>query len=299
MKVKKEIFFIKSGKACLPEIEGYSRVFTNRDFKCNVISYEEISLYDKPENVFWFFMGFYPHKTLQGIVIHDYRSLSTGNMHVIKDYIKCKLQPKPSLRIFLNNNIRNHLNFKDNIPSYIVDMGVDFPYSNVMNKKDILYDYVYVGVVSRNRGMDCFLNMFVKSSTGKKLLLVGCYEKSLYDIYNGQNIIFTDKVDRNQVYQYLMQSQTGISYIPRGMPYDLQTSTKMLEYAWCGLKILANNSPSNILTAKKIGFECNLSKKALLDLEIRNTKILDVQKNLSWENIFLASGIFEYFQTLN
>lgn len=296
MKVKKEIFFIKSDKAYLPEIEAYSNVFSAKGFDCNTISYNEFLTLRREPSVFWFFMGFYPHSTSNGIMIHDYRSLSTGNMRTIKDYLKCKLQPKPSLRIFLNESVRNHLNFKDNIPSYIIDMGVDFPHSSAMNKKDVLYDYVYVGAVSKNRGIDCLLNKFVKSNTGKKLLLVGYYEKSLYDIYNGPNIIFTGKVDRNQVYKYLMQSETGISYIPQGMPYDLQTSTKMLEYAWCGLKIVANNSYSNRLTANNLGFACDISNGTFFDLKINNKKNINVQKNLLWERILYKSGIFDFLE---
>lgn len=297
MKIKKKIYFIKSGKAYLPEIEAYSKFFSVKGFDCNTISYNKFLTLKQEANIFWFFMGFYPKSTSNGIVIHDYRSLSTGTWCKIKDYIKCKLNPKPTLRIFLNKNVKNMFKFNDGIPSFLIGMGVDFPPVHTNNKsRDILYDYIYVGVVSNDRGIDCLLRKFVESKTSKKLLMVGVYDEILYSKYNNQNIIFVGKVSREQVYKYLMQSETGISYIPQGMPYDVQVSTKMLEYAWCGLKIVANDSQSNRLTAEKMGFECAMSNGTFFDLKINNNGNVNIQEHLLWEKILFKSGVFDFLE---
>ena len=103
-------------------------------------------------------------------------------------------------------------------------------------------------------------------------------------------------MERERVYEYLMQSETGISYVPRGMPYDLQTSTKMLEYAWCGLNILANDSPSNILTAKKLSFECSRTRDPILGLKIVNTGTGSIRGKLSWDKIIDDSGLFNHLR---
>ena len=159
------------------------------------------------------------------------------------------------------------------------------------------YDYIYVGVISHERGIDVLLKNYVKNVTPEKtLLLVGNYEQSLYDIYSSPNIIFTGKVCKSQVYDLLMQSKTGISYIPKGMPYDIQTSTKLLEYAWCGLDIIANDSKSNILTANRIGYTCKPLSNSFLDLEINKTKNVNVYAKISWKKIICDSGILTFLE---
>lgn len=293
----KEIFFIKTGKAYLPEIEGYGRAFAKKGFSCGVISPEEVARRDSANSAFWFFMGFYPHKIVsKGFVVHDYRSLSTGSMRGPKDFLKRAFQPKPSLRVFLNENVKKRMNFKDSVPSCLIDMGVDFPQWGAEKGRDVIYDYVYVGDVSKDRGIDRLLAWFAKTGGGKRLLLVGRCDEELRDAYGSPNIIFAGKVERERVYEYLMQSGTGISYVPRGMPYDLQTSTKMLEYAWCGLNILANDSPSNILTAKKLSFECSRTRDPILGLKIVNTGTGSIRGKLSWDKIIDDSGLFKHLR---
>lgn len=298
--MSKNIFFIKTDSAYLPEINAYCDVFSSKQFRCHVIKYEDIRLYDndKSENIFWFFMGFYPYKVRRGIVVHDYRSLSTGTLRILKDSIKRYFQPTPTVRVFLNKKLEQALNFQDNAPSFFIDMGVDFLIPNIDHKKILKkYDYIYVGVISHERGIDVLLKNYVKNVTPEKtLLLVGNYEQSLYDIYSSPNIIFTGKVCKSQVYDLLMQSKTGISYIPKGMPYDIQTSTKLLEYAWCGLDIIANDSKSNILTANRIGYTCKPLSNSFLDLEINKTKNVNVYAKISWKKIICDSGILTFLE---
>lgn len=298
--MSKNIFFVKTDRAYLPEIDAYCNVFSNRQFRCHVIKYEDIHLYDdeKSGNIFWFFMGFYPYKIRHGIVVHDYRSLSTGNLRTLKDTIKRYLQPTPTVRVFLNKNVKHMLNFQDNVPSFFIDMGVDFPildinHNNIVKK----YNYIYVGVISRERGIGVLLKNYARTVPMEKtLLLVGDYEQFLYDTYNSSNIIFTGKVCRTQVYNLIMQSKVGISYIPNGMPYDIQTSTKLLEYAWCNLDIIANDSKSNVLTANRIGYACKPSSHSFLDLEIRKTKNINIYEQISWEKIICDSGILTFLE---
>lgn len=102
--------------------------------------------------ILWYFMGFYNKKILSKLTIHDYRSLSTGSFAIIKDFLKRTLNLKPDLRVFLNEEVKENLNFNDEVPYFFINMGLPSTISTYVNLDvEPEYDFIYVGAITYER----------------------------------------------------------------------------------------------------------------------------------------------------
>jgi hypothetical protein len=259
-----KILIIKSNKANLPEIEIYKKYFWNFA-KINIL---DISSKDSTKNInildydiIWHFMGtdfFYDNIAKQILslrkikknedknlkipfLIHEYPSLSTGKFAKFKNFIKKKFNIKPNLRIFLNEKINKEFNFQDNVNFIYRDMGIlnsFFQYNNIKLKKD--YDFVYVGDISYEREIDKLLILFTKEKFKKyKILLIGKYDNEIFKKFcKYENIEFKGFLNYNTIPIFASRAVYGINWIPNKYPYNLQTSTKLLEYCSLDLKII-------------------------------------------------------------
>lgn len=235
----KNILLLSSGKAYLPEIEAYKKYLGNEEYQfidsreLDVINFKEFDL-------IWKFMGTDFLKNTNVPVIHEYASLSTGRFAKAKNCIKKAFNIRPELRIFLNKNVKEEFNFNDAVPYVYRDMGVDDCFFIKNDNKN--YDFVYVGEMSVERGITKILEKFAKDLNTQSLLMVGEPEKLIYEKYkNFKNIIFTGRVRYKEVPQIASQAEYAINYIPDKYPYNLQTSTKLLEYVAMNLKIVTTN----------------------------------------------------------
>lgn len=236
-----KILFMRSKKAFLPEVDAYIKYFNNTD---EFRAYDSSNLgedYDVNEfDVIWEFKGFGGIKVKDKVVIHEYASLSTGSFPILKNTLKSKINPKPSLRIFLNENVKEGFNFKDNIDYCYRDMGIDESFINIKSEKKE-YDFVYVGSICKGRGMDVFLKEFTKTNPGK-LCLIGNIDDEIYNEYkNNKDIIFIGKVPYSEVPKIASKAIYGINYMPDKYPFNIQTSTKLLEYLALGLKVITTD----------------------------------------------------------
>ena len=156
---------IHSGKANLPEIYAYKKFFKNLNISLTDIRIEQLKAHNIGNYDFiWMFMGIDTIKTKHIFKIHDYRSLSTPPFPKVKDFLKKVINPKPHIRVFLNNNIKEKFNFKDNVPSTTIDMGIDeMFFLNYSSNEKKEFKFVYVGEITKNRKMDKFLYNFIKS----------------------------------------------------------------------------------------------------------------------------------------
>ncbi len=235
-----KILFRRSDKAYLPEIDAYINYFNESD---QMIAYDSLKMKNLNINdfdVIWEFMGFGGKQVNdRQLLIHEYASSSIGQLAKIKNFMKSKFSVKPDIRIFLNEQVKKQFYFKDNIKYCYRDMGVKKVLNKKTNKKD--YDFVYIGQVSKERGLHKFLNAFSKKNNGT-LVLVGNYETDLYDKYSKyENIIFTGKLSHDEVIKVASRCKYGINLIPDKHPYNIQTSTKLLEYLSLGLKIITTD----------------------------------------------------------
>jgi len=291
-----KILFIRSDKAFLPEIDAYIKYFNNTN---------EFEAYDSSKlgkdyiiddfDIVWEFKGFGGVKSTDKILIHEYASLSTGSFPFLKNFLKRYLNTKPDLRVFLNENVKNGFGFKDNIDFCYRDMGIDESFLQVKDTKKE-YDFVYVGSICKGRGMDVFLKEFTKTNPGK-LCLIGNVDDDIYNTYKyNRDIIFTGKVAYSEVPSIASKAVYGINYIPDKYPFNIQTSTKLLEYLALGLKIITTDYKWIRDFEKK--YRCNFYK---LDITNPLFDLSDLEKhefvcNLNtndfiWENIINKSNI--------
>ena len=236
-----KILFVRNETAYLPEIGAYIKYFNNvpgfEAFDSGKIS----SDYDLSEfDVVWEFKGIGGLKSDDHFIVHEYTSLSTGKFPKTKDIIKSIFNPKPNLRVFLNETVERKLNFRDNINFCLRDMGIDEIFLNTRTPKKE-YDFVYIGSITKGREIDKFLNRFTRKNNGK-LCLIGEPSSEIYNEYkSNKDIIFTGKVPYEEVPNIASKAEFGINYIPDKYPLNLQTSTKILEYLALDLKIITTD----------------------------------------------------------
>jgi glycosyltransferase involved in cell wall biosynthesis len=289
---------MRSNKAFLPEIDAYIKYFNNRS---PYRAYDSSTLenFDPNEfDVIWEFKGFGgAKKKSYQMLIHEYASLSTGSYPKVKNFLKSKLNQRPDLRIFLNENVRRGFPFNDNVEYCYRDMGIDQIFLDARKesvKKE--YDFVYVGAVSKSRGIDTLLKRFSENKPGK-ICLVGNVDDEIYNEYkDDKDIIFTGVVPYIQVPKIASKAVYGINYIPNKYPFNIQTSTKLLEYLALGLKVISTDykwvrqfeerSNCSFYKIDEENFTINL-----LDLDNFNFKINFNSNDYMWDNIIERSGI--------
>jgi len=236
-----KILFMRSKNSFLPEIDAYINFFNKTsEFLAYDSSKIEGNININNYDIIWEFKGFGGITNTDKIVVHEYASLSTGVLPKMKNSIKKIKNYKPDLRIFLNERVASELNFDDDVPSLYRDMGFNEKLFKV-NEIDKEYKFVYVGAVTKKRHMDKFLKNYVKGDNGK-ICLVGNVDESIYNKFkNNKNIYFYGSVPYDQVPKIASKAEYGINYIPDKYPFNIQTSTKLIEYIALGLKIITTD----------------------------------------------------------
>ncbi|PRQ62662.1 glycosyltransferase [Vibrio sp. V01_P9A10T6] len=223
-----------------PEAYAYEKFLTENGIEVQLE--DEVSLcIDNDINIY--FMGFRPaqiHKKKTEIEIHEYQSLSTYPLAKFKDYLKININKKPERRIFLNEIVKNRLNFNDDIPYIYRDMGVDKEFYQVShNKKN--FDIVYSGSIHGRKGL--INELYRLASLGFKLLIIGDVDSTIMKIFSRFNnsVIFTGRVRREDLPDLYNMCRAGLNYTPNIYPFNIQTSTKTLEYLASGLMVITNS----------------------------------------------------------
>lgn len=296
----KKILIIKGEKAYLPEAYAYKEFFEKNGFEVRI---SNICRKDERKwaDIIWKIMGtdFKSLKKDKKIIIHDYRSLTESK---IKDFIKRKINKKPTLRIYLNKTVKEGMRFNDNIPSVMIDMGISEQFK-AENKKTLKkYKFVYSGAISEFREVDKILEWFVMSEfKNEKFLLIGSPENVIYEKYkNNPSIEFIGKVDYNEVPKYLRQAEYAFCHIPNMYPYNSQTPTKLLEYIALDLKILSNKTYwiHNFLeknNKEKLFLYNNFSEITETKIEKFRFKNIDMTR-FYWNNLLELSGISKFLK---
>lgn len=291
-----KILFVRSERAFLPEIDAYIDYF-NKSSKFTAYDSSKIEgLYNINDfDIIWEFKGIGGHKPKNKFVIHDYASLSTGYFPKTKNKIKRVLNPKPDMRIFLNKEVQSGFKFKDNIEYCYRDMGISEAFVNISNYEKE-YEFVYTGVISRSRGMDKALSYFSEKKIGK-ICLIGTVEDEIYNQYKyNKDFIFTGKIDYIDVPKIASKGIYGLNFIPDKYPYNLQTSTKLLEYLALGLNIVTTDYRwiREFENKYKCSFYKVNSKNIELDInDIKNYKFKS-KVNINefiWKNVIEKSEI--------
>lgn len=291
-----KILFIRENKAFLPEIDAYIKYFNK---------FEDFSAYDSSKisgefnlnefDVIWEFKGFGGINVKNQILVHEYASLSTGQFPLLKNKLKVKMNRKPQLRVFLNEKVKSGFRFNDHVDYCLRDMGLDESFLNVEKEKKE-FDFVYVGAVSKSRGIDKLLNIFTKKNNGK-LCLIGNVDNEIYMKYkNNKDLIFTGKVPYLEVPKIASKAIYGINYIPDQYPLNIQTSTKLLEYLALGLKVITTDYYWIRQFEKK--HYCSFYKLNNSNFDLSKISNYEFKLNFKAQN-FLWDSIFEQSEIIN
>lgn len=235
------IAFIHNQLAFLPEIVAYERFFAASGISCEVIRPRDLQRIQP--DVAWHFMGIDRMKEAPvKLTIHEYTSASVRPFAALKDRYKRMFNTKPDYRLFLNKFVENAMGFHDNVPSGIRDMGIPADWLHQSPNKAKTYDFIYVGEW-KNRRIERLLELFATGNMSKQSILVVSKDlaelKRRYQSYS--NIHFEGPVLHERIPGFIAQAKFGINFMPDVPPFNQQTSTKLLEYAACGVPVITTD----------------------------------------------------------
>lgn len=237
----KALGLVSPGKAYLPEIEFYEDFFKVKYDVYRVKSGDDLTEFD----VLWYFMGTSGKRFNKNqFIVHEYASLSKPPLSKLKNKIKKYFLDKPDLRVFLNKHVDDSMGFDDGVDCVYRDMGVDkvflkgegidFSYDNKV------WDFIYVGAMDGSRKINYFLKYLLSLNANFKILMIGDAPHKLVKNFKGTNVEFIGRVAYKEIPLYLKKAKFGLNFIPNVFPYNVQTSTKFLEYTASGMPIISN-----------------------------------------------------------
>jgi len=182
------------------------------------------------------------------------------------------------------------------------DMGIHRKFLQARNSTKE-YDFVYIGSISKERKIDRLLAKFTMRNNGK-LCLIGEVEDDIYKAYkNNADIIFTGKVPYSEVPEIASKAVYGINYVPNKYPYNIQTSTKLLEYLALGLKVITTDYKWVRKFEEKYGCSFYKLDERNFDIDINEVNKYEFISKLNiedflWDNVIEKSGIIRELQAL-
>ena len=284
--------------AYTPEAYAYKRYLEANGVSVQLES--ELSI-DPNNDVNIFFMGLRPFwRRYKGSAkeIHEYQSLSINPHAKFKDFLKKSLNKKPSGRIFLNDIVKSGMSFKDSTPYVYRDMGVD----DELFQKPLPspeFDIVYCGSIIGRPGLIEELTRL--ANLGFKLLIVGSVNNEVAEKFKGySNIQLTGRVDRDEIPSLYKQCRSGLNFTPDIYPFNIQTSTKTLEYLASGLNVITNkyewvNSFSKIEGYNFLYLD-NIKEYICFDLASYSPEKIE---KYSWSNILTEANLLNFINSLD
>lgn len=279
-----------------PEAYAYKKYLMDNGYNVDLAPADML---DSSLDLHIYFMGSRPFWKKKGNwkEIHEYQSLSTPPYALAKNILKKNINRKPDARIFLNNIVDSNLGFSDNVPFIYRDMGIDLELyqSPSLNPS---FDIVYCGSTTRPGLIEKFHEL---SRLGFSILVVGSIdEKSRKNLEKNNNIKCLGKVSRHELPEIYRDCSIGLNYTPDQYPYNIQTSTKTLEYLASGLHVFSNRyqwaEEFFLLYPKRVTWldvDSNLKRDRI---NIENDSYCF--KKFSWENVLNNSGIINLIDKL-
>lgn len=265
------------------------------------VGYERDINNDNDVNIF--FMGlrpFWANEKGRAIEIHEYQSLSTPRFSRAKDKIKQIINKRPAGRIFLNNLVHDNLKSFNDCPFIYRDMGVDDSLYQIPQAK-AEYDVLYSGSIAGRTGLISELERL--ASLGLKMLIVGDadFETRSYLSSKG-SFYFTGRVRREELPGIYIKAKAGLNYTPDIFPFNIQTSTKTLEYLASGLLLISNRYDwiNNFCAQKKVDvLWCNEIKSInSFERAVADKKGAPDMSEYRWNNILEKSDFYNFIVRL-
>lgn len=226
---KKEHSYTPEAYAYKDYLEKYGHI-VQLDYDTNLDPNNDINIFFLGLKPFWY------RKKGNAIEIHEYQSLSTGSYPKFKDCIKKTLNRKPDKRIFLNQIVRDGFQFNDSIPFLYRDMGIDASFFTPLNSVPE-YDIVYCGSISGREGL---IEVILKLSQKYNIIVIGDISNDVRTLFQTSGVTMTGRLERKYIPDIYKKCRFGLNYTPDIYPFNIQTSTKTLEYLASGLGIISN-----------------------------------------------------------
>lgn len=280
-----------------PEAYAYERYLNKNNLQVELCLEKNL---DPNNDLNLYFMGldpFWIKKTGKASIIHEYSSLSIPPYAKTKNYIKKLVNRKPSARIFLNSTVKNNLSLKDNVPYIFRDMGIDNDLFQEPSKNPD-FDIVYCGSIAGRPGLIEEINRL--ASLDLTILVVGHVSKQEKSFFNSsKNIQFTGRVERNELASLYKKAKAGLNYTPNIYPFNIQTSTKTLEYLAAGLGVISNKYfwSNNFFVDKKnsvIWLDKLQSKNNFMDFSFEKQDM----SRFHWDSILKQSKFIELIKNI-
>lgn len=257
------------------------------DFAQCLDPYNDVNIYFMGTRPFW-------HKQKQRAKeIHEYHSLSTGKYPKLKNEIKKLVNKKPDGRIFLNAFVAEQLSFKDTIPFIFREMGVDECFFQTPSQTPD-FDIVYCGSILGRAGL---VETLVSLSSRFKVVVIGEVPAEIKSIFSAAKITMTGRLNRVEIASVYQNARFGLNYTPDVYPFNIQTSTKTLEYFASGLSVISNRYPWIENFVKQHNAEiiwldhCFSQEMPSLNRQVDMSQY-------KWENILDSCNFVDYLQRI-
>ncbi|MEC8963928.1 MAG: glycosyltransferase [Pseudomonadota bacterium] len=309
-----KIIFCHTGRALLPELFAYTKFASLYGISCDVVSYNELSKVSFSEyDILWNFMG-------RDVSFYDYIKLKKNNCLYIKEFASCSVKPFPKLKNFIKSfslkkaDIEIYLNpliesefvkLFSKVPSFYRDMGVSdsfFAARELHSSAPKNYDFVYVGAMDDSRRISTELAKLV-DKVECSVLLVG--EPSLSEkskLKDLPNVTITGRVPYEEVPNLLASAHIGLNIIPDEYPYNIQTSTKLIEYLALGIPVISNSYRwiNEFVVQKEFSDSISIVdsfsdvNKIMFEELKKSSRSEPVLYQKTWDEVIKESGIFQY-----
>jgi len=290
-----KIGLIKNDKAFSPEIEGYLDFFKPIS-QVQTAVYDNFKKADESSDVVIVFFGFIPFWVKHGsLVIAEYASLSIGRFSFVKNVLKRLLNIRGEYYIFLNEEVRKNLFFSSRVPYSLRGMGFvkDNCKQSLNVKKE--FDFVYCGSVGRSGVIEAILKI---ESLGFFIAVVGNTEKEGEVLSNvSKNICCFGKTSLKKSYEIMASARYGLNFTPDIFPYNIQDSTKVIEYCALGLGVVTNrykwvNEFEERIGAKFMSFQAVDSYESVSNFNFQQGDI----ENYSWDKVILKTDLMGFIE---
>jgi len=231
--------------------------------------------------------------------IHEYQSLSTGRAPYLKNKIKAFANKRPAGRIFLNEIVQQGMNFQDSAPYIYRDMGVDDGFFQQPHNKNPEYDIVYSGSITGRTGLIEELQRL--ALLGFKILIIGNAPQETTELFHiFKNVIFTGRVERKELPKLYNQCRAGLNFTPDIYPFNVQTSTKTLEYIAAGLTLISNQYHwiEEFSSAENIQYTPCHEILKYTDLSSQDNTKLSLLNHYSWQNILTNCNYLPFLKSI-
>ena len=296
-----KLLFVRQPHVYLPEISAYKSYLAKQHPTVQTFESTDLQTYSPTDyDILWHFMG-QDIKGQGNYVVHEYNSLSTQPFASTKNFIKRMINARPDQRVFLNEIVSKAFNFKDSVPHFLRDMGVDDAFYSTKLSHTPQYDFICVGGLNREPTISQFLEHFSQKMSDATLLLVGDAPAILKQRFrHAENITFKGRVSYQDIPNLMAQAKYGLNLMPDIYPFNIQTATKVLEYAALNLPIISTNYQwikdfENDYKTTCFKLSANMENLSLQKLHQFEFKIPDIS-SLRWHNVIEQSGIFSFLK---